>query len=207
MKKMYCIYGAGGHSKVVLEILENSGCIIKELYDDHLNKLMLLGYKVSNNKEILELPELNWIVGVGDNSIRRKIAQSHLLNYGQAIDIKANISKRIQIGAGVAIMSGVTINSSVIIGNHVIVNTNASIDHDCIIGDYAHISPNAVLCGGVSVGEGSHIGAGATIIPGINIGNWVRIGAGSVIINDVPDYATVVGNPGKTIKIIKENER
>jgi acetyltransferase EpsM len=100
-------------------------------------------------------------------------------------------------------MPGVTVNSSTTIGAHCILNTNSSIDHDCILDNYVHISPNATLCGGISIGEGTHIGAGAVVIPGIKIGKWCTIGAGSVIINNIPDYSTVVGNPGKIIKQIK----
>lgn len=207
METTYCIYGASGHGKVIIEILESLGYGIKELYDDDPNKTMLLDYTVSNNERIFEFSEMNWIIGIGDNRIRKKVAESRLLNFGLVIDPSANISKRIQIEKGVVVMPGAIINSSTVIGKHVIVNTNASIDHDCKIDDYVHISPNATLCGGVKVGEGAHVGAGVTIIPGIKIGKWTRVGAGSVIINDVPDYATVVGNPGRIIKYLKEGDQ
>jgi acetyltransferase EpsM len=52
----------------------------------------------------------------------------------------------------------------------------------------------------VKVGEGTHIGIGSSVIQGITIGKWVTIGAGAVIIRDIPDFAVVVGNPGKIIK-------
>jgi acetyltransferase EpsM len=56
------------------------------------------------------------------------------------------------------------------------------------------------LAGNVFVGEGTHVGIGASIIPGVKIGKWVIIGAGTIILNDVPDYAVIVGNPGKIIR-------
>jgi acetyltransferase EpsM len=200
MNKIYCIYGASGHSKVIVEILEKSGCIIKGLYDDDPKKRLLFDYSVSNQASMLMLQNVNWIIGIGDNAIRKKIADQNTLHFGTAIDKSSNISKRAQIGKGSVVMPGVSINSSVIIGEHTIINTNSSIDHDCFIDDYTHISPNATLCGGVRVGKGTHIGAGAVIIPGIRIGNWSNIGAGTVIIKDVPDFVTVVGNPGRLIK-------
>jgi acetyltransferase EpsM len=43
------------------------------------------------------------------------------------------------------------------------------------------------------------------VIQGITIGKWATIGAGAVILSDVPDYATVVSNPGRIIKN-KKNE-
>ena len=200
VNKAYCIYGASGHSKVIVEILERSGSIIKGLYDDDANKKSLFNYSVSNQISMLELQNVNWIIGIGNNAIRKKIADRNTLNLGIAIDESSNISKRTQIGRGSVVMPGASINSSVIIGEHAIINTNSSIDHDCVLENYTHVSPNATLCGGVSVGEGTHIGAGAVIVPGIKIGNWANIGAGAVIIKDVPDYATVVGNPGRLIK-------
>lgn len=200
MNKNYCIYGTSGHAKVIVEIIENSGDFIKELYDDDPGKKSLLNYKVVNDKVVLSIPGVEWVIAIGDNLIRKKIATNNSLSYGIVMDVKSNISNSVEIGIGTVIMAGVTINSCTKIGKHSIINTNASIDHDCIIGDYVHISPNATLCGGVTIGEGTHIGAGAVIIPGIHIGKWATIGAGSVIIKDVPDKVTIVGNPGKIIK-------
>ncbi|MDE3183913.1 MAG: acetyltransferase [Bacteroidota bacterium] len=200
MNQSYCIYGASGHSKVIIEIIEKGGGVIKGLYDDDPLKKRLLDYEVTNQKSIFDLPGVDWIIGIGDNETRKKVAEENLLSYGIAIDRKATISDRNEIGTGTVIMPGVTINSSTVIGKHAIINTNSSVDHDCILEDYVHVSPNATLCGGVRVGEGTHVGAGAVIIPGIKIGRWSTIGAGSVIIKDVPDFVTVVGNPGRIIK-------
>ena len=200
MKNQFCIYGASGHSKVIIEILERRGEYIKGLFDDDPAKRLLLDYPVNNDSAFLQLNNFNWVIGIGDNATRKKIAENNSLNYTEIIDIGTNISRRITVDKGTVIMPGVTINSSVVIGQHAIVNTNASIDHDCILMDYVHISPNATLCGGVSIGEGTHVGSGAVIIPGIKIGKWATVGAGSVVIRDVADYVKVVGNPAK-IKI------
>jgi serine O-acetyltransferase len=51
------------------------------------------------------------------------------------------------------------------------------------------------------IGDEVFIGAGARVLGGIRIGNQVNIGANSVVIQDVPDGATVVGAPGKVIKV------
>jgi len=193
----YCIYGASGHGKVILEILENLGQDIHCFYDDNINKTSLLNYEVTSDVSIFAIESVCWIIGIGNNQTRKKIAENLSLKYGVAIDKRANVSKRTQIGSGTVIMPGVTINSSTIIGKHAIFNTNSSIDHDCIIGDYVHISPNAALCGGIIVGEGAHIGAGAVLIPGIKIGKWATIGAGAVIVRDVPEFSIFVGNPGR----------
>ena len=201
MRTPFCIYGASGHSKVIIEMLERQEECVQGLYDDDPEKSLLFEYTVSNKKSLLKLSNVYWVIGIGNNEIRKKIVENNLLNYKTVIDKSANISQRIRIGNGTVVMPGVTINSSVIIGQHSIVNTNASIDHDCVLSDYVHVSPNATLCGGVSIGEGTHIGAGAIIIPGMRIGKWATLGAGAVIIRDVPDRVTVVGNPGRITEL------
>ena len=153
MKQSYCIYGASGHSKVIIEIIENAGNSIKGLFDDDPLKKRLLDYKVSNGTSIFDLQNVAWIIGIGNNEIRKRVAENNLLSYDNAIDSKSTISGRIEIGKGTVIMPGAIINSSTVIGKHAIINTNSSVDHDCILEDYVHISPNATLCGGSSLFE------------------------------------------------------
>ena len=102
-------------------------------------------------------------------------------------------------------MANAAINPGAEIGKHCIINTASIVEHDCKIADFVHISPNASLAGNVTVEEGAHIGIGSSIIQGVTIGKWAVIGAGSVILKNVPDFATVVGNPGRVIKINKDN--
>lgn len=198
------LYGASGHAKVIIEILELSGIKIIGLFDDNPLIQDLIGYRcfgpLTNSNQVND----NFIISIGDNLLRKKISERFILEYGQAIHPTVIISERTQILNGTVIMGHAIINSGSSIGAHVIINTSASVDHDCKIGDFVHISPNATLCGGVSIGEGTHFGAAAVAIPNVNIGKWATIGAGTVIISDVPDYAVVVGNPGKIIKINTE---
>jgi acetyltransferase EpsM len=202
----FCIYGAGGHCKVIIEIIENIDKKIHSLFEDNPSKENLFSYNLTNDPAIFQLESVQWIIGIGNNLARKKIAEEHELHYGLAIDKTARVSRRAVLGDGTVVMPGVTINSSTIIAAHCIVNTNSSVDHDCVLENYVHVSPNATLCGGVFGGEGTHVGAGAVVVPGINIGKWCTIGAGAVIIKDVPHYSTVVGNPGRIIKSEKQNE-
>ncbi|MCU7548484.1 acetyltransferase [Chitinophagaceae bacterium LB-8] len=191
------LYGASGHAKVIIEILECLGITIDGLFDDNVNINNLLGYQVKpyEHEAVSSL-----IISIGNNAIRKKIAGLLNVKYGCAFHPSTNISRRSVIGDGTVVMSGVSINADVQIGKHCIINTNASVDHDCILGDFVHISPNAALCGDVHIGEGTHIGAGAVIIPGIRIGKWCTIGAGAVIIRNIPDHCKFVGNPGNQIQ-------
>lgn len=202
---MIYLYGASGHAKVVIEILEKRNQMISGLVDADPDKKDLLGYPVFVQLPQVSIKELRWIICIGNNPIRKKIAQQIEGEFTSAIHLSANISPRSTIGHGSVIMSGVCVNCDTMIGSHVILNTSCCVDHDCHVQNYVHISPNAALAGNVSIGEGVHIGMGASIIQGIKIGKWATVGAGAVIIEDVPDYAVVVGNPGKIIKYNQPN--
>lgn len=197
---MIYFYGASGHAKVIIELAELLSLPIGGLVDKNPDLKELLGYPVSIKEPEINGKENSLVISIGNNQIRKKIAQNLDVNFITLIHPHSNISKRASIGEGTVVMGGVSVNSSSKIGKHVILNTNCSVDHDCVIEDFVHISPNVGLAGNVIVREGSHVGIGASIIQGIKIGKWCTIGAGSVIIKDVPDYATVVGNPGRIIK-------
>lgn len=196
---MTYLYGASGHAKVIIEILELMGVQVAGLFDDNAAVEELLGYNVTRFQHDFDRENNDLIISIGNNSIRKKLALTLKGRFGKAIHPKANISGRAVIEEGVVVMGGVTINADARIGKHCIINSNASVDHDCVLGDYIHVSPQAVLCGNITVGEGAHIGAGAVVIPGVNIGNWAVIGAGAVVVKDVPDGVTVVGNPARQI--------
>lgn len=211
MYNMY-LYGAGGHSIVVAEIVEDNGMPVKGVFDDNTAKKVwngLLpiwgGIKATNTKQAFSALDEPLIITVGNNVMRAEIAQLLDIAYGTAIHKSSIVSPSASVGAGTVVLHGAIIQAAAIVGRHVLVNTGASIDHDNVIGDYAHISPQAALCGHVTVGEGTHIGAGAVVIPKINIGKWCLVGAGAVVIRDIPDFSIVVGNPAKLL-MEKTNE-
>jgi sugar O-acyltransferase (sialic acid O-acetyltransferase NeuD family) len=196
------LFGAGGHAKVVAEILESANVPVAGFFDGNPNITKVWEYPVTEfpgASDPFRRDQDQLIIAVGDNATRRKLADSLQVNYSSALHPSAVLSHRCRVGEGTVVMAGVVVNSDTTVGRHCIINTCASIDHDCVIGDYAHISPNATLCGAAHVGEGTHVGAGAVIIPGRSVGRWSVIGAGAVVIDDVPDHVTVVGNPARPL--------
>lgn len=194
------LYGASGHAKVIIDILRANKINVEGIFDDNAVISQLWEYAVSVYSEELDIEGKELIISIGNNLIRKSIAERVKTIYGKALHPLANISERSFIGDGTVVMAGATINADVNIGEHCIINTGAVVEHDCVIDHYVHISPNATLCGGVVVKEGAHIGAGAIIIPGIKVGAWAIIGAGAVIIRDVAAKMVVVGNPGREVK-------
>ena len=191
------LYGASGHAKVIIDILKSRNIDIEGLIDDNEAVENLLGYKVYHNYEGLSPV----IVSIGDNRIRKIIADKLQCDFGTAVHSSAIVSEYASIGEGSVVMQGAIIQSCAEIGRHCIINTGATVDHECKIGDFVHISPNATLCGNVSVGEGTQVGAGSVVVPGVKIGKWSLVCAGSVVTKDIPDFCIAAGNRCKVIKI------
>jgi sugar O-acyltransferase (sialic acid O-acetyltransferase NeuD family) len=205
------IIGAGGHGKVVLDILRHDRRInIVGFIDDnrHSHGQLIDGVPVLGDTGMLEkLVTAHHITGaivaVGDNQARSKIF-SRLKDMGikieNAIHPGAIIARDVTFGEGVVVASGVKINTGTKIGNDVIINTGVIIDHDIVIEDHVHLSPGVKISGGVNIKRYSHIGLGVTIFSRINIGENVTIGGGAVVLEDIPDNVTAVGLPAKIIK-------
>lgn len=205
-KNKVLIFGAGGHGKVALDILIESGADILGFIDDDKTKTgeKIRGFSVLGDFSYLEKKKSAALVlGIGNNVIREKIfnkAKNMDISITSAVHPKAIVSKDVKLGEGVLIMPGAVINTGSILEDGAVVNTGATVDHDCYLKRFCQIWPGAHLAGSVRVGEFSYVGTGASVIQNINIGENVMIGAGAVIIKDVLDNVTVVGNPGRVIK-------
>ena len=210
------VFGAGGHGKVIIDILEKMGCwhILGFLDSSKESGTEILDYKVLGNEQFVTTlaPETFYIVAVGDNWIRREIVKRLIelksdLKFATAIHPTAVIARDVEIGPGTAVMAGAVINPCTRIGNHCKINTQCSVDHDNTIGDFAAIEPGAVLNGTIRVGTCSTVASGAVVRHGINIGDHVIVGAGATVLNDVEDRVIVYGTPAKVIRSRLENER
>ena len=201
-KKMIFLYGAGGHAKVIVDIIEKENRHeLAFIVDDRpgLKGKTLLDYPIIGGREELfkiSKRPLKAVVSIGENQAREIVANwlsDHGFGFASVIHPSASIARDVKIGYGTVIMANVAVNACTRIGNHAVINTGASIDHDCTIGDYVHIAPGAVLCGTVRVGRLSLVGAGSVIIPNIRIGENALIGAGTTVHYDLVDGAKIVG--------------
>jgi sugar O-acyltransferase (sialic acid O-acetyltransferase NeuD family) len=105
-----------------------------------------------------------------------------------------------KLGVGIYLQEAVVIQAGVEIGDNSCIHMGALIGHETIIGSSVFIAHAVSVSGCCQIGDGTFIGTNATILPRIKVGSWVTIGAGTVITKDVPNYAVVVGNPGRIIK-------
>jgi|SRR5699024_4549241 len=201
-KSKLVIIGAGGLGVMILDAaLELNWYEEIVFVDDNKEKNQLIhGYKVIGGIEHLnEIDnEADYIIGIANNSIRRKIAEKFDINYVNIIHPNTSVSKLSKIGIGNIIMPNSTIDPEVVIENHVIINKNNSLGHSAIMENYTQAAPGCKLTGLVK--EGSFIGLGGIILTGAIVGRWSIIGAGAVVIRDIPDNVTAVGVPAKIIK-------
>jgi UDP-2-acetamido-3-amino-2,3-dideoxy-glucuronate N-acetyltransferase len=125
-----------------------------------------------------------------------------------------HIMKNVKIGKGCIFGQNVVIADGVIIGNNVKVQNNVSIYTGTIVGDDVFLGPSCVLTNVTNprsqvirhslyektiFHRGVTVGANATIVCGIELGRYSFIAAGTVVAKDVPDYALMVGNPGRQV--------
>ena len=143
-------------------------------------------------------------------SIHARLAHmfSHFLYKKKLFFLARLISQLARFFTGIEIHPGATLGAGILI------------DHGMgvVIGETAQIGNRVTIYHGTTlggtgkdkgrkrhptVGDNVVIGAGAKVLGNINIGSNSKIGSNSVVINDVPKGATVVGIPGKVVKINK----
>ena len=136
------------------------------------------------------------------------------IGYGTKIWHFSHIMPDCKIGENCNIGQNVVISPKVVLGKNVKVQNNVSIYTGVICEDDVFLGPSMVFTNVMNprsavnrrnqyletlVKRGASIGANATIVCGNPIGEYAFIGAGAVVIDEVPDYALIVGNPARQI--------
>jgi len=125
-----------------------------------------------------------------------------------------HVMARARIGRRCNIGQNVVVSPDVVIGDNVKIQNNVSVYTGVVLEDDVFCGPSMVFTNVVNprshvsrkdefrqtlVRRGAKLGANATIVCGHTIGRYAFIGAGAVVTKDVPDYALVVGNPGRIV--------
>ncbi len=158
----YLIYGAGGHARVIADLLQAGGSMPLAFIDDNATGGTLDGIPVSAY-DMAAYPGAMIVIGIGNNEIRRRIAAS--LHHEPAVLIHptAVVAAGVQPGAGTVILANAVVQTGARIGKHVIINAGVCVDHDAVIEDFVHLYPMVYIGGGARVTEG------LTLEPGTHI--------------------------------------
>lgn len=204
MNEQVIVIGAGGHGKVIADIVRSCGDTVIGFLDDSPNPpASVCGIPVlGGTKDYVNYPDARFVIAIGNGTVRRQVAQRLSdVNWYTAIHPGAIVSPMgTSIGEGTVIMAGAVVNPCAVIGKHCIINTRAGVDHDNQIGDYTHISVGATLAGTVTVGDTVWVGAGAVVSNNLSICDGCMIGAGAVVVRSINEPGTYVGVPARRIQ-------
>ena len=193
------IIGAGGHGKVIADNAMKNGYENICFVDDNA-KGDIMGFPIiGTTADIERLNDENtdFIIGVGNNAVRKEIAEKYDVNWASMIHPSAQLAFNAKIGKGTVVMANAVVNVCTTIGKHCIINTGAIIEHDNVIEDYVHISPGVKLSGAVLVGKNTWIGTGTSVINNIEICEDVVVGVGSVVVKSIKEPGTYFGTISK----------
>lgn len=197
------IIGAGGHGKVAVRAAQARGCRVVAVFDDNpefWGRLLFGAPVVGSVRSLADRSPRPTLIAIGNNIQRTALAAEMKGPWLTLVHPAAFVDSAARLGHGVLVLAGAVVQVDSIIGDHAIINDNATVEHDCLVGAGAHISCNACVAGEVIVGDGALIGAGAVVLPRVQIGSFATVGAGAVVTANVPDHATVVGNPARLVR-------
>tara|TARA_B100000945_G_C20313756_1_gene564108 strand:- start:257 stop:886 length:630 start_codon:yes stop_codon:yes gene_type:complete len=204
-EKPVIIFGAGGHSSVLINVLKKLNREILGIIDPALDENSeFLGIPTIDEKSFSDDPKnieiVNAIGSMPGKNNRKKLTiklREQGYSFASVIDPSAVIGMNVNLEEGVQILAGVIIQPNVSIGYDTIVNTAVSIDHDCKISSDCHIAPGVIMSGNVNIGSNCHIGTGSVILNNITINRNSLIAGGSTVFEDVKEGATLIQKVGQ----------
>ena len=149
-----------------------------------------------------------------------KVHESAIVDEGAQIGKGSRVWHFVHICSGARIGEDCSFGQNVFVGNDVVIGNNCKIQNNVSVYDAVTLEDD-VFCGPsmvftnvynprsavtrkdeyrkTVVKQGATLGANSTIVCGITVGRYAFVGAGAVINKDVPDFALMVGVPGRHI--------
>lgn len=209
MKNSALLFGAGTYGSVYAAYLNKKYNVLGYLDDNsalwgtQIAQLPVFG----GIKELITntvLSQTHVFVPIGNNKVRVKIlAELNKLSFETPsfVHESCQLHESVVYGQQFYMLASSNIMPYTQIGDAVMISMGVNVAHHCVLGNGVFLSQGVNVGASIEIGDHAFVGIGATLKTGIKrIGKGAVIGAGAVVIQDVPDYAVVVGNPARILK-------
>lgn len=218
--KNVLVYGASGHSKMIVDIINmDEGLTMKGYIDSYkpLNQ-EVYGYKIlgdlNNLLHIIEKFNIHAIVlGIGNNDTRLVVYKKIIkvapeLSFISVIHPSAILANDVIIPEGTVVMAAAVVNADAKVGKFCILNTKSSLGHDSTMGDFSSLASGVTISGTVTIGFCAEICLSASIAQNISIGKHTTVGGSSLVLKSIGDNKLAYGVPIHTIeeKVISKTQ-
>lgn len=212
MNKILGIFGGSGFAREVADIADLLGFQVRFILPDGTAADSLLKpAEIMYESDIGHDPSMQFVIGIGDNLIREKIAKRYAsqLTFANLIHPSASFGRDqrgiVEARVGVIVCAGVRLTNNITVGDYCIFNLNATVGHDVVLENFVNIAPGASVSGNVHLGQGCWIGTGAAINQGtpealLQVGASTTVGSGAVVVKDCEPNAVYAGVPARRIK-------
>jgi len=148
--------------------------------------------------------DCEFYVGLGYRHLpRRAEIVRQLLDAGRRVPALVHPSSHVapsaRVGEGCLLYPLANVDAEAVLEPGVLLNNSVVVSHHSRVGTAAFLAPGVVLSGHVSVGAAAFLGSGAVVADHRRIGARARVGVGTVVTGDVPDDASVIGNPQRLL--------
>lgn len=205
-RKEFVIFGAGGLARELAAWVQRDETVhLLALISDKHEELSPRGSMpvLTRAQAERQFGSPSFVLGFADPLAKHRVADE-LITRGWCpmtwIDPAAIVAPDARLGAGTVVCAGCTVSPGTWIGEHVLLNIGCGIGHDSRVGSYASLLGKVSVNGNVTIGDEALVGSAAVIMPKRSIGARATVGIGSVVITNVPESASVFGNPARRVQ-------
>lgn len=197
------LYGAGAMGRELMTIAREDGIYSEIVFIDDYKSGEVCRcpvYSFHDFKKLFSPDKIRFVTAFGEPRFRKEsFEKMKLAGYtgGMVKHPSAYLSPDARIGEGAAFCQNAFVGSLVKIGDNFHGSVRCTVGHDAVIGDHVRVGAGAFIGGHTIVGNGAFLGSGSMLKDRISFGSGSVAALGSAVFMDVPDNATVMGNPAR----------
>lgn len=215
-KKIAVFGGKGGGTHSAMTILNLSQAGQPYSFAGYLNDRLPVGTPIycgnvlcsfddwtSLDENLLFLAPLHQAARMQQNCARIIGLSVPNSRWATIVDPQAAVAENSSIGRGTVILPCASVSTHSVVGAHCSLRFGTRVGNDVIVGDFVFMGSNSIVCSSSRIESGAHIAPGAAVGNDVRVGRFAVVGLGAVVTKDVPDYAVVVGNPARMLRMIE----